>query len=722
MYKKLSFSILFLLTACVCIAQSSAQNYLEAFTRGDYKPQKPATIYHMNNGEHYTTLSDDGKKIMAYEYASGKEFSTICDLEKIENCPIKKIEGYEFSQDEAKILLYTNVKKIYRHSFTAEYFIYNVKRNKIEPLSDTKNVIQMAQFSPNGRIVAFARDNNLFLKKLDFGTELAITTDGERNQIINGTADWVYEEEFAQTRYFEWSADSKLLAYVRFDESEVSEFSFQNFTADYPTLTTYKYPRAGGKNSKVSLMVYDVQNRTTKAMQIGNDSDIYLPIIRWTNEANTLAAVRLNRSQTQLDLLAFNSHSGVGRRIFSESGKIYADYSNLDCLHFNSDNSFILMSERSGYRKLYLFDANGTQLHTWDTGSETAEVTDFYGYDEKNHIIYFQTAVTPTTRYVAKATKRGTTLLDQKDGIHSADFSKNFKYGFLQFNNSETPNRYTVVNQKGKTLRTLEDNAKLKADFEAMKLPKKEFFTFTTSENITLNGWIVKPNSLKSGEKLPLVMVQYSGPNSQEVLNRWNLDWEYYLAQQGYVVACVDGRGTGARGHDFRTCTYRNLGELETKDQIEAAKYLGNLDFVDAERIAIWGWSYGGFMTLSCLTHGNGIFKAGIAIAPVTDWRYYDTAYAERFMNRPQENDKGYENANLIDNADQLQGELLLIHSTADDNVHTQQSWLYIEQLVKAGKQFEMQMYPNKNHSILGADTRLHLYTRCTRFLDTHLK
>lgn len=696
------------------------QAYLEAFTRGDYKPKRPAEVYHMNDGQRYTSLSDDGKRIVAYEYASGREVATLFDIDKIADCPIAKIEGYAFAPNEERLLVHTESHKIYRRSATASYYVYYLKRNKIEPLSDSDNVAQEACFSPDGRIVAFARDNNLFLKKLDFGTELAITTDGAKGRIINGTADWSYEEEFCQTRYFEWSADSKLLAYVRFDESEVGEYTFQNFAEGYPTSVSYKYPRAGGKNSRVQLLVYDVQNRTTKQMRF-DDNDIYIPIIRWTNDANTLAAVRLDRSQTQLDVMAFNARSGVGRRIMSESGATYVDYANLNSLHFNADNSFVALSERDGWRHLYLFDANGSLVRQITAGNW--DVTAFYGYDEQTKTAYFQAAKeSPINREVYKADAKGRlSRIGTGEGICSAEFSKLFAYAIYQFDNTETPNLYTIIDNKGKTLRTIEDNAALKATADALNLSQKEFFTFETSEGITLNGWIVKPKNMAAGAKLPLVMVQYSGPNSQEVLNRFHLDWEFYLPQMGYVVACVDGRGTGARGRDFRTCTYKKLGELETKDQVEAARYLGTLDFVDSGRIAIWGWSYGGFMTLSCLTNGAGVFKAGIAIAPVTDWRYYDTAYSERFMNRPQENDRGYALTSLLDKADRLQGELLLVHGTADDNVHTQQSWLYIEQLVKAGKQFEMQMYPNKNHSILGAEARLHLYTRCTRFLQKNL-
>lgn len=708
------------LVSCFSVSAQSTE-YLQAFTQGDYKPLKPAEVYHMNDGEHYTTLSDDKKCIIAFDYASGKATDTIVNLEKTPDCTLKAIEGYEFSKNEQKILIHTAISKIYRRSFTTTYYVYTVKRNRMEPLTSTVNDQQAAQFSPDGRIVAFARNHNLFLKKLDYNTEIALTEDGEPNKILNGTADWVYEEEFGTIRYFEWSPDSKLVAFVRFDETAVKEFSFQQFDEDYPTLYTYKYPRAGKENSKTTLHVYDIQNRTTKQMQLGDDAEAYLPHMRWSNDENALAVVKLNRNQTELNLLSVNPRSGVATRLFNETGKTYVDYENLKQLTFNNDNSFICMSERDGYRHLYLFNANGMLARQLTKGDW--DVTDFYGYDEKAKTAYFQAAKeSPMDRHVYKSDSKGKmTCLDERSGTHNASFAKGFTFAIAQFNNSTTPNCYTLITNTGKTVRVIEENKELAEKFSALNLPTKEFFQFTTSENVILNGWLVKPRNMIEGKEYPLVMIQYGGPNSQEVLNRWKLDWEYYLAQEDYIVACVDGRGTGARGRDFRTCTYWHLGELETKDQLEAANYLGKQNFIDASRIAIWGWSYGGFMTLNCLTYGNGTFKAGIAVAPVTDWQLYNTAYTERFMSRPQENYQGYEQANLLDKADQLQGNLLLVHGTADDNVHLQQTLLYTEKLVDAGKQFEMQLYTNKNHSILGDKTRLHLYKRFNEFLKKNL-
>lgn len=718
-YKNLFFaSFIFLVTSITLNAQPDS--LLEAITKGEFKAQQINQITHLKDGVHYTQLSQDGTLIIRFNYATEMPVDTLFNILTIPDCPIKSISGYSFDNAEQKILVHTDKKPIYRRSFTTTYYVYTIKRNRIVPLSTEGDEQQNAKFSPNGRIIAFARNNNLFLKKLDFNTEIAITKDGEKNKIINGTADWVYEEEFAETCYFDWNPESNLLAYVRFDENPVNNFSFQWFTENQPSLQTYKYPSPGTPNSQVTLHVYDVENRTTKQMQL-DYNDCYLPRLQWSNSTNELSVVRLNRNQTTLDLFSVNARSGVATSMIHESEKTYVDYENFNHLQFNSDNSFVCLSERSGYRHLYLFDAKGRLIKQLTSGNW--DVTKFYGYDEKNKTVYFQAAKeSPLERHVYKIdSKNKLTCFDNRAGTHTADFGQEYKYYIHQFNNTTTPNIYTIFNIGGKRIRTLETNAALKADIEKRSLPSKKFFKFTTSEGIVLNGWIIEPIDHNSSVKRPLVMIQYSGPDSQEVLNKWKYDWEYDLAQQGYVVACVDGRGTGARGRQFRTCTYWNLGELETKDQVEAAKYLGTQNNIDKERIAIWGWSYGGFMTLNCLTYGNGIFKAGIAVAPVTNWMLYNTAYTERFMSRPQENYKGYAQSNLLDKAAQLQGNLLIVHGTADDNVHAQQTLLYTEKLVEAGKQFEMQLYTNKNHSILGDKTRLHLYTRFNEFLKKNL-
>lgn len=704
------------------VAQTKSMEYMKEFTSGGFAPQVMAELYSMNDGERYTMLSDDGTKVLAYSYKTGQITDVIFDVADLKgDCVLKKIEGYEFDAQEKRMLVYTGKTPIYRRSFTTTYYVYDINRKYIEPLSKSDQPQQMAQFSPNGRMVAFARGNNLFVKKLDFGTELAVTKDGEFNKVINGTPDWVCEEEFGLNRCFAWSPDSKLLAWVRFDEREIKQFSFDVYNHPYDDSYTYKYPKAGETNSTVSVHVYDVDNRTTKQMDCGSGNDIYFPILKWTNSAESLAVVRLNRNQTNLELFSVNPRSGVATKLLSESDKVYVDYSNYKNITFLSDNSFIAMSERDGYRHVYLYGANGIMKKQITKGAW--DVTAFYNYDEQSKTLYFQAAKEhPSQRHVYRTDLKGRmTVLDAQAGTHSASFSKGNKFIVCRFNNTTTADCFILRDAKGKVVRTIIYNKELQAKYDGYSLPVKEFFDFKTEENVTLHGWLLKPVGFDASRQYPLVMVQYSGPDSQEALDRFKPDWEYYLAQEGYVVACIDGRGTGAKGHEFRTCTYWHLGKYETEDQLAAARYLGARDYIDENRMAIWGWSYGGFMALNCLTYGNGLFKVGIATAPVTDWRLYNSAYTERFMSQPGENDLGYAEADLISKADQLQGKLLLCHGTADDNVHIQHTMLYINALIEAGKQFEMQIYPNKNHSILGAKTRLHLYTRFSDFLKKNL-
>lgn len=717
--KKTTLLLVLLALLTLSVSAQTSADYLKGFTSGAYRAKTPAAVKPMNDGERYSMISPDHRSIIAYEYATGKQSAVLFTLDG-KNTPLKTIEGYELSANERTMLVHGEVEYIYRRSFTTTYYVVDVERGKIEPLSDHGGEM-MASLSPNGRMVAFAKDNNLFIKKLDYGTEIQITKDGEKNKIINGTADWVYEEEFSTTRYFEWSTDGQLLAYLKFDESAIEEYSFDVFQSPYTQHYTYKYPKAGTTNSTVRLFVYDVANRTTKKIDTG-DGDYYLPRLQWTQNKDLVAVAKLNRNQTELILYSVNARSGIASPIFTEKGdNRWADYEVLDCLHFNSDNSFVCMSERDGYRHLYLFRPNG-QLSRQITKGEW-DVIDCYGYEESTGNTYFLAAKErPYERHIYKANAKGNiTNLDPREGMHSANWSANFKYAISQFNNATTPNIYTIINNNGKELRVIENNSDLANKVRSLNLPKKEFFTFTTEDGIQLYAWMVKPNDFDSRKQYPLVMVQYSGPNSQEVLNRWKPDWEYYLAQEGYIVACVDGRGTGARGTKFRTATYKKLGQIETHDQIASAHYFGKLNYIDADRMAIWGWSYGGFMALNCLINGNGTFKAGIAIAPVTDWRLYNTAYTERFMTRPQENGRGYEISNLINQASKLKGNLYIVHGTADDNVHIQNTFLFTEKLMEAGIPFQQKVYTNKNHSILGAKTRLHLYSSFNDFLKANL-
>ncbi|MDR2841273.1 MAG: DPP IV N-terminal domain-containing protein [Paludibacter sp.] len=705
-------------------------NLLYDITDGKFRPKMIAIPRSMNDGEFYSSAIDN-QAIIKCEYRSGNVVDTLFSISKAKKCPFKDFAGYEFSPDEKKILLYRNVHYRYRRSFTADYYIYDIKRREITPLSEYGSQ-EVPLFSPDSRYVAFARENNLYIRKLDFGTEIAVTNDGIAGKIINGIPDWVYEEEFVTTRHFGWSSDSKLLAYTKFNETEVPEFALQKFTAPaadkvntllYPQLLKFKYPKAGENNSKVSVHVYDDFNKTTRTMQLpATDQDFYIPKIQWTAAPDQLAILKLNRTQNRYDFIIANAKSTISKSVFSETDSRYVDYSNDDNLYFTADNqSFFHISEHNGYRHIYQYNINGSLMRQITSGNW--DVTEFYGYDEAKKTLYYQSAETsPLQRNIFSIDNKGKkTKLTNSKGIHSATFNNSFSYFVDNYSSLSEPNAVNLCNAAGKIVRPLIENNELKSQFISLQLPEKQFISIPTSDGTELNAWILKPANFDETKKYPLLLVQYSGPNSQEVLDRWNIGWEYYLASKGIVVACADGRGTGARGAEFRKCTYGQLGILETRDQIETAKYFGNQPFIDETRIGIWGWSFGGSMTVWALSASESVFKIGIAVAPVTDWRLYDSAYTERFMGLPQSNFKAYEQTSALPAAQNLNGKLLIIHGTADDNVHYQNTLLYIKNLIDADKQFEVQIYPDSNHSILGQQTRRHLYTRMSEFVIANL-
>ncbi len=704
-------------------------NLLYDITDGKYKAKKLEMPRSMNDGEHYTLLVN-GNAVVKYNYRTGATVDTLFSVFQAKKCPIKKITGYEFSPNEQKILVYTNAKYRYRRTFTAYYYIYDVKRKEIEPLSEN-GAQEVPLFSPDSRYIAFARKNNLFLYKVDFKTELQITKDGLEGKIINGTPDWVYEEEFEATRHFAWSTDSKLLAFTKFNETDVPEFSFQLFKNEqnkeelnsYPEISKFKYPEAGENNSKVQVCVYDDFNKTTRIMKIGDvEEDFYVPRIKWANSPEQLLIFKLNRSQNRLDMLMADPRSTITKLILREEDNRYIEYDNIDFIQFTADNQYFFnVSERDGYRHIYQYRITGQLIKQLTKGNW--DVTNFYGYDEAKKVIYYQSAeVSPLQRDVFSTDLKGKKLrLTDGKGTHIASFNNTFTMFADNASSLSKPNSLILRTNTGANIRTIDSSETIGKEFEALNLPQKAFFTFKTSENVQLNGWMVKPADFDSNKKYPVLQVQYSGPNSQQVLDKWSVDWEYYLSTKGYIVVCVDGRGTGARGADFCKCTYGKLGILETKDQVETANYLAQQSFIDKDRIGIWGWSYGGSMTLWSMSTGEKVFKAGIAVAPVTDWKLYNTAYTERFMNRPQENFDGYTETSAINMVSKLNGKLLIVHGTADDNVHVQNTMLYIDKLVQADKQFEMQLYTDKNHSILGKQTRRHLYTRMSEFLEKNL-
>lgn len=674
------------------------------------------------DGEHYTAMNNDRSMIIKYSYRSGNPVDTLFNVRTARECNFDDFDGYDISSTGHHILVWRETESIYRRSFKAMVYDYDVRRNYVKPVSDSKNKQMIPTYSPDGRMCAYVVDNNIWIRKFDYDTEVQVTKDGELNKILNGITDWVYEEEFAVTNLMAWSPDSEYLAYVRFDESEVPEYSMQVFGKDlYPGYYNYKYPKAGEKNSKVSVHSYSVATKDIKELKVPAEADSYIPRIAFTTNSDQLAVMTLNRQQNIFNMYYANPKSGVFRLILREENKSYVDSDWLKSIHF-SPAGFTYVSEQDGYSHIYLYSPTGVMQRQVTKGNW--DVTRLIGYDDAAKVAYYESAEeSPMRRSVYKIDAKGVkTKLTEAEGTNSADFSANYAYFVNTWSDANTPAKITVNETKSKkTLRVLQDNAALKEKLANTSFSKKEFFKVHTASDYELNAWMVKPVNFDESKKYPVLMVQYSGPNSQQVLDKYGFDWEHYLAANGYIVVSVDGRGTGARGEAFRKCTYLRMGDLESRDQVEAAQALGKLPYIDANRIAIWGWSFGGYNTLMAMSVGNGTFKAGIAVAPPTDWKYYDSVYTERFMRTPQENFAGYAATSPIKLAKDLQGKLLLVHGTADDNVHFQQTMDYAEALVQAGKQFDMQIYKDRNHSIYGGNTRYHLYTRMSNFLFDNL-
>ena len=719
-------------------AQGKKPLTLEEVVGGAFYPEN---IYGVTpipgDGEHYTQMNAAGTQVIKYSFRTGQQVEVLFDATQARECPFRQFDSYRFSPDGGTLLIATETTPIYRHSYTAVHYLYSLKRNaegridnKVERLSDG-GPQQVPVFSPDGTMIAFVRDNNIFLVKRLYGnSESQVTTDGQRNAVLNGIPDWVYEEEFAMDRALEFSADSKMLAYVRWDESAVPSYSFPLYAgekprredyAKYPGAYTYKYPKTGEANSKVSVHTFDIKTKVTRTLKLPLEADAYIPRIRFTRDADKLAVFTLNRHQNRFDLYMADPRSTVCRLALREETDTYIKEGTFDNIRFY-DGHFVFMSERSGFSHLYWYDLNGNLDKQITRGD--FEVKNFLGLDEKTGTFYYTSNEgSPLRQAVWKTDRKGRkTRLTAEEGTHTAQFSTDMKYFLDRYTSLDTPTVITLRDNTGRTLTTLVDNAALNRKLAEYALPAKEFFSFQTSDGTTLNGWMMKPADFDESRKYPVIMYQYSGPGSQEVLDRFGISWETYMASQGYIIACVDGRGTGGRGAAFEKCTYLNLGVREARDQVETALYLGLQPYVDKERIGIWGWSFGGYMTLMSMSEGTPVFKAGVAVAAVTDWNYYDTIYGERYMRTPQENPDGYQAASAFARADKLHGDLLLVHGTADDNVHYQNCAEYAEHLVQLGKQFDMQIYTNRNHGIYGGNTRMHLYTKLTNFFNTHLK
>jgi dipeptidyl-peptidase-4 len=721
---KLKQAVVLFLLSCFSLSAQQKISVEEIYT-GAFRAQGMDELIAMKNTNQYTVLNFDRTtrtmQIDLYDFATLKKVNTLIDTKNFSELA-NGIDSYVFSKDEKQLLIANNTNPIFRHSFTADYFLYNLETKKLTKVLEQ---VQEPTFSPDGFKIGFAQNNNLFIYEIASAKVTQVTSDGKKNSIINGITDWVYEEEFAFVRAYDWSADGKKLAYIRFDESEVPEFSMNIFKKDlYPTVETFKYPKAGEKNALVSLHVYDVTSAASKTINLGNYNDFYIARMKWTNDANVLSAQVLNRHQDNLDLLFIDGTTGTAKVVLNEKDKAYVDVT--DNLTFLKDNSFIWTSEKDGYNHIYLYDKTGKLKNQVTKGNW--EVTAYYGFDEKNKTVFYQSVENGSIGrdvYRIALDGKGKVKLSQQVGTNAATFSPNFEYFINTYSSVTQPTAYTLNSSKdGKQIQSIVDNKALAEKLKKYDLPNKEFFELTTEKGHKLNAWMIKPKDFDATKKYPVFMFQYSGPGSQQVANQWlnsNDYWFMMLSQQGYIVACVDGRGTGFKGADFKKCTQKELGKFEVEDQIDAAKVIGNYAYVDKTRIGIFGWSYGGFMSSNCLFKGADVFKMAIAVAPVTNWRFYDSIYTERYMQTPQENASGYDDNSPINHVNKLKGNFLLIHGTADDNVHVQNTMQMIEALVQANKQFDWAIYPDKNHGIYGGKTRIQLYNKMTNFIKEKL-
>lgn len=729
MFRKIS--LLFLTWVCFLTVQAQQISLDDVITKGTFRQKTIHGLSPRNDGISYTLLENNGKQIVKYSYKTGQNPEVVLDITELKNDSLKSIDEYYFNNNESQVLLMTDPKPIWRRSFTAVYFVYNFITKELTRLS--KGQQQLATFSPDGERIAFFRDNNLFIKSLRFGTERQITFDGALNKIINGAPDWVYEEEFEFIKAFEWSPDSKQLAYIKFNEEEVPFSKMMMYEgqdpelkeyAVYPGVRQFKYPKAGEPNSVVDVWVYDVKAGQNIKMDTGKDKDIYIPRIRWSYSGKDLGIMRMNRLQNRLELLFANPYTGDTRLIYTEKNKRYIETDFLDNLQFlPDDKSFVILSEQDGYKHLYLYDLAGVKIRQLTEGNY--DVMKFYGFDPVAKMFYYQAAEnSPLQRevYGIRIDKKKKVTLSDKKGISDVNFSKGYEYFISSYTNVTTPRTIALYDIKGKEIKVLESNRELLDRMTGYKIPKKEFFSFKTSEGIELNGWMIKPLNFNLATKYPLFMTQYSGPNYQEVLDSFGISWYNYLAQEGYLVVCVDPRGSGARGEEFRKCTYGQLGKLESEDQIETAKYFARQSYVDAKKIAIWGWSYGGFISSLCMAKGGDLFRAGIAVAPCTNFRYYDTVYSERYLGLLSQNPEGYDDNSPVKLAGGIKGRLLLVHGSADDNVHLQNTMEFSEAMVQTGVLFQEMIYTNRNHNITGGNTRLHLYSLFDQFLHDNLK
>ncbi|MEP2024803.1 MAG: S9 family peptidase [Reichenbachiella sp.] len=719
---KLNLTILLLLFALITSAQKKL-TVSDIYEKKLFKQETVRSLNWMNDGQYYTALEEN--KILRYDVTTGLSDSVIIDGKALN----LKIDDYNFTPDESKILLQTDKKRIYRRSFTAEYYIFTFKGEELKKLSPNGRQ-SYATISPDNKNVAFVRDNNLYFVKLVNMSEHQVTKDGKKGRIINGSADWVYEEELYMTKAFFWSPNSEKLAYYRFDETEVKEYNLQYWDdgALYPRDYKYKYPKAGEKNSIVTIKVYNLKDNTTQIVDLGKETDIYIPNVQWTKDPEILAIKRLNRLQNQQDIFHYSTKFKSATNILTDKTKTYihATYTN-EWIYLDNGTHFLMSSEREGYKHFYIHRMDGQLEYKATSGAYNAEKLITLDQRSKTPVLYYSsTEGSSLNRHVYHVDYKGKgkLKLSTKPGINTIDMSKDFKY-YISFNESATsPLEVSLMSTKGnKLVKVLKDNAKLKETVIEYGLTEKILFEIEAADKKLLNAYMVQPADMDSTKKYPLLIYQYSGPGKQDVKNEWqgrHFMWHQLLAQKGYIVVGIDCRGTGGKSEEFKKMTYLKMGKMEAQDHVAAAQYLGTLPFVDKERIGIWGWSYGGYVSTLALETGPDVFKAGIAVSPFL-WKFYDTIFSERYLRRPQDNPEGYNEYSIIRNAGKLRSEYLLIHGTGDDNVHFQNAVTLQNELINQGKQFDSFYYPDKAHSLRGTKTQIHLYTMMTNFLLENL-
>jgi len=719
------FLLLLFLLVHPIFSQNKTITLEDIWANNTFQTESLQAFHSMQNGDFYTILNHDqyGTYMDKYDYATLEKLETIVQSKDLEG--IKYFDAYTFNKDETKLIIGVNLERIYRRSKVGKYYLYDLLTKEFELVSDLN--IQEPTFSPDGTKIAYVYENNIYIKDLKTKEIIQVTADGEKNKIINGVCDWVYEEEFGFVRAFEWNANSDKVAFIRFDETEVPKFSMDIYGKGlYPTEQTFKYPKAGENNSKVSLHLYDLNKSEKYAVDLKEYEQYYIPRIQWTKETDILAITTINRHQNNLNLVSYNAANKESSLLLNEKDPAYLSIKN--DLTFLLDNSFIWTSETEGFNHLYHYDKKGNLLNKITDGNW--EVTKYYGYDKKTKKIFYQSTEEGSINrsvYSINISGKKQKKLSKYIGNNSASFSNSFNYFVNTYSSASNPTVYTLVNAKtGEEIKEIKNNLNLAEKLNAYNLPEKEFSTIKT-KNGEFNMWMMKPKDFDPNKQYPLLMYQYSGPGSQTVSNRWisvrgHDYWHQMLTQKGYVIVCVDGRGTGFKGRDFKKITYKELGKYEIEDQIESAIELGKRSYIDADRIGIWGWSYGGFMSSLAITKGADVFKMAIAVAPVISWRYYDSVYTERYMQTPQENASGYDENSPVNFADLLKGDYLLIHGTGDDNVHVQNSMQMINALVEANKEFDYFGYPDRAHGIYkGKNTRLHLFKKMTTFIDRSL-